>query len=64
MSVLPVATGRQTWAGLRRSTARHRPELVAAVLWTLLASVAVVTLPLLLGRLVDASASTARGTCG
>ncbi|GAA3600631.1 ABC transporter ATP-binding protein [Kineosporia mesophila] len=54
MSALPVATGRQTWTGLRRAAAGHRPAVAAAVAWTLLASVGIVTLPLLLGRLVDA----------
>ncbi len=54
MNILPVATGRQTWAGLRRTAAGHRRELLAAAVWTLLASGAVVALPVLLGRLVDA----------
>ncbi|GLY31016.1 ABC transporter permease [Kineosporia sp. NBRC 101731] len=49
-----MATGRQTWAGLCRAAAGHRPATAAAVSWTLLASAGIVMLPLLLGRLVDA----------
>ncbi|MBT0773991.1 ABC transporter ATP-binding protein [Kineosporia sp. J2-2] len=53
MSALPVATGRQTWNGLRRSAARHRREVALAGCWTFLASTGIVALPMLLGRCVD-----------
>ncbi|GAB3274211.1 ABC transporter ATP-binding protein [Kineosporia babensis] len=54
MSVLPVASGRQTWRGLCRSALSHPGDLAAAVVWTLTASIGVVVVPVLLGRCVDA----------
>jgi ATP-binding cassette subfamily C protein len=51
---LPVATARQTLAGLGRALRAHPRGCAAALGWTVLASAATVIVPLLLGRLVDA----------
>jgi ATP-binding cassette subfamily C protein len=53
-STLPVATSRQSLAGLRRAARQHPADCALTISWTVLASGGVVAVPLLLGRLVDA----------
>jgi ATP-binding cassette subfamily C protein len=52
-SILPVATGRQTAAGLARAARTHPRAVLSALLLTGLTSAGVVAVPLVLGRLVD-----------
>ncbi|WP_327002322.1 hypothetical protein OHA72_45505 [Dactylosporangium sp. NBC_01737] len=54
MTALPIATGRQSLAGLATVVAAHRAAVLLALCWTVLGAAATVTVPLLLGRLVDA----------
>jgi ATP-binding cassette subfamily C protein len=51
---LPVASGGQTLRGLGRALRRHPGESTASLILTILAATAMVAVPLLLGRLVDA----------
>ncbi|WP_033339162.1 ABC transporter ATP-binding protein [Catenuloplanes japonicus] len=53
MSALPVATARQTLAGLARAVRAEPVAAWRALGWTLLAALGTVATPLLLGRLID-----------
>jgi ATP-binding cassette subfamily C protein len=52
-SALPVASARQTFAGLARAVRAEPAAAWSALGWTLLAAVGTVAAPLLLGRLID-----------
>lgn len=54
MTTLPIATGRQSLAGLANAVRAHRAAALLALAWTVLGAAGTVTVPLLLGRLVDA----------
>jgi ATP-binding cassette subfamily C protein len=54
MTALPIATGRQSLAGLAVAVRAHRAAGLLALTWTVLGAAVTVTVPLLLGRLVDA----------
>jgi ATP-binding cassette subfamily C protein len=54
MTTLPIATGRQSLAALAKACRAHRAALLLALMWTVLGAGATVTVPLLVGRLVDA----------
>ena len=51
---LPIATGPQSLAGLATAVRAHRAAALLALTWTVLGAAVTVTVPLLLGRLVDA----------
>jgi ATP-binding cassette, subfamily C, bacterial len=54
MTALPIATGKQSLAALATALRAHRAAFLLALTWTMLSAAATVTVPLLLGRLVDA----------
>jgi ATP-binding cassette subfamily C protein len=62
--VLPIATSRQSLTGLLRALRKYPLDCALALLLTALASVGVVVVPLLLGRLVDTVRSAGQSTAG
>jgi ATP-binding cassette, subfamily C, bacterial len=54
MTTLPIASGKQSLAALATAFRAHRAACLLALMWTFLGAIATVTVPLLLGRLVDA----------
>jgi ATP-binding cassette subfamily C protein len=54
MMTLPIATGKQSLVALAKACRAHRAAFLLALTWTVLSAAATVTVPLLLGRLVDA----------
>ena len=59
-AVLPIATSRQSLAGLWRALRSHPAECVATLTLTVVAGLGVVAVPLFLGKLVDAVRAGAR----
>ncbi|MFD9736017.1 ABC transporter ATP-binding protein [Umezawaea sp. NPDC059074] len=59
-AVLPIATSRQSLAGLWRALKSHPAECVATLALTVVAGLGVVAVPLFLGELVDAVRAGAR----